>query len=329
MPPPPDLVYYPDSRPGIRRQRRGRGFSYIAADGTRIDAKAERSRIEALAVPPAYEDVWISPEPLGHLQATGRDARARKQYRYHPDWRAFRDAEKYDRLADFGEHLPALRRRILRDLRAAEAGDEGFAIAAILALIDRASLRVGHPDYVRDNRSYGATTLRRRHVTLDGDRVALRFTAKGGDKVRRVLRDATLERTLARLGDLPGPELVSWTDADGAARAVTSGMVNAFLADFTGDASLTAKTFRTWNGSAAAMEAACRPGPLTIRAMAEAASDRLHNTPAIARSAYIHPKVIALAELAEEDRIALLDTAPDRRGLRRAEARLLHLLQGD
>lgn len=322
-----DLLYYPDSRPGIRRVRRGRGFSYVAPDGTRIDARDERARIETLAVPPAYEDVWISPKPLGHLQATGRDARNRKQYQYHPDWRAFRDAQKFDRLADFGDHLPALRRRILRTLRNGEAGDEAFAVAAILALIDRASLRVGHPAYARENRSFGATTLRRRHVTLDGDRIALHFTAKGGDRVRRTLRDGTLERTLSRLGDLPGPELVRWIDESGHARAVTSEMVNRFLTDFTGDPSLTAKTFRTWNGSAAAMEVASRPGRLTIASMAQAASERLHNTPTVARNAYIHPRVVALAELPEDDRAALLSSAPERRGLRQSEAHLLHLLQ--
>ena len=329
MPDTSDLVYYPDSRPGIRRRRCGRGFSYLAPDGTRIDAKDERARIEALAVPPAYEDVWISPVPLGHLQATGRDTRKRKQYRYHPDWRAFRDARKFDRLAEFGRHLPGLRRRITRDLRDAEAGDEAYAVAAILALIDRASLRVGHPDYVRENQSYGATTLRRRHVSLEGDTIELHYTAKGGDQVDKVLRDATLERTLARLGDLPGPELVSWLDASGQPRAVTSDMVNGFLAAFTGDAGLTAKTFRTWNGSAAAMAVAARPGRLTIKTMTEAAAMRLHNTPAVARSAYIHPRVIALTEQDETERLSFLEDAPDRRGLRREEAMLAHLLDSD
>ncbi|QRF67644.1 DNA topoisomerase IB [Ponticoccus alexandrii] len=322
----PRLTFYPDSRPGIRRERRGRGFSYIAPDGTRIDAAAERARIAALAVPPAYENVWICPRDDGHLQATGRDTRARKQYRYHPDWRAFREAQKYDQLACFGAALPALRRHIRRTLRQAEPGDQAFAIAAILALIDRASLRVGSPGYAKENRTFGATTLRHRHLTLDGDEIKLTYRAKGGLLVRKTLKDASLNRTLARLDDLPGPELASWIDEGGTARAVTAGEVNAFLAAQTGTEGLTAKSFRTWNGSAAALEIAVKEENLTIKAMTEAAAERLANTPAIARKSYIHPEVIALTETPWDDRRALLQ-APAERGLRKAEAALLRLLE--
>ncbi|GAA4217830.1 DNA topoisomerase-1 [Sagittula marina] len=314
------LTYYPDSKPGIRRQRRGRGFSYLAPDGTRIEATKERRRIEALAVPPAYEDVWICPLPQGHLQATGRDARERKQYRYHPDWRVWRDAQKYDQLAAFGEALPALRRRIRNSLREGEAGDHAFAIAAILALLDRASLRVGHTDYARDNKTYGATTLRQKHLKLDGNKIRLAYTAKGGKKVDKTLNDHTLNRILTRLGDIPGPELVTWLDGD-TPRAVTSEEVNAYLCDAMGE-DVTAKTFRTWNGSTAALEAAEASETPTIKAMTEAAAARLHNTPAIARKSYIHPDVIALSE-----RPVDLAQAPDIRGLRRSEARLLYLLR--
>ena len=322
----PRLIFYPDTRPGIRRERRGRGFSYIAPDGTRIDAAPERARIAALAVPPAYEEVWICPRADGHLQATGRDARARKQYRYHPDWRTFREALKYDQLASFGESLPALRRHIRRTLRQAEPGDQAFAIAAILALIDRASLRVGSPGYARENRTFGATTLRHRHLALDGDHIKLTYRAKGGQLVRKTLKDATLNRTLARLDDLPGPELASWIDEEGSARAVTAGELNALLAAQTGTEGLTAKTFRTWNGSAAAIEVALKAENLTIKAMTEAAAERLANTPAIARKSYIHPQVIALTDISWDDRRALLK-APGQGGLRQAESALLHLLQ--
>jgi DNA topoisomerase-1 len=322
----PRLCFYPDSRPGITRRRRGRGFSYIAPDGTTIDAAPERARIKALAVPPAYEDVWICPRPDGHLQATGRDARARKQYRYHPDWRAFREARKYHQLAAFGAALPGLRRAIRRRLRQAQPGDQVFAIAAILALIDRASLRIGAPGYARENRSFGATTLRHRHLTLEPDRIRLTYRAKGGRLVRKLLRDATLNRTLARLDDLPGPELASWIDEAGRSRAVTAGEVNGFLAAQTGAEGLTAKTFRTWNGSAAALEVALHDEALTIKAMTEAAAERLANTPAIARKSYIHPAVIALADTPWPARRALLN-APAPRGLRQAEAALLQLLR--
>lgn len=315
----PQLTYYPDSRPGITRMRCGRGFSYRAPDGTRIDATAERRRIEALAVPPAYEDVWICPLDKGHLQATGRDSRNRKQYRYHPDWRSQRDAEKYDQLAAFGMCLPALRRRIRDTLRRSEAGEHDFAIAAILALLDRAALRVGHADYTRENKTFGATTLRRRHLRLDGDRLRLTFRAKGNKLVRKDLTDATLNRTLTRLGDLPGPHLVAWLDGD-TPRAVTSDEVNSWLSDCAGEG-VTAKTFRTWNGSVAALEAAMATAKPTIKALSEAAAARLHNTPTIARNAYIHPKVIALTDTPID-----LDSAPSVRGLRSAEAQLLHLI---
>jgi DNA topoisomerase-1 len=322
----PGLVYYPDSSPGITRQRRGRGFTYTAPDGTRIDCPKERKRIAALAVPPAYEKVWISPRINGHLQATGFDARKRKQYRYHPDWTAFRSERKFHHLAEFGAVLPSIRRAILRDL-GEEAGDRRFAIAAVLALIDRLSLRVGHPDYARENRSYGATTLRNRHMAIKDGQILLKFTAKGGQKVHRTLRDTTLNQTLSRLHDLGGKSLVSWLDDEGNAREVTSGAVNERLAEITGNETMTAKTFRTWNGSTAALEQAMKPGALTIKAMSEAAAERLHNTATIARNSYIHPAIIGLAELEEEERLTRLSAEiEERTGLRKPESRLLSLL---
>ncbi|MHA6346176.1 DNA topoisomerase IB [Roseivivax sp. CAU 1761] len=323
-----DLIYYPDDRPGIRRRRRGRGWSYTAPDGTSIDDRRERRRLDALAVPPAYRDVWMCPEPQGHLQATGRDARARKQYRYHPDWTEFRARAKYDQLAAFGAALPGLRRRISRDLREGEVGDHDFALAAVLALIDRAGLRVGNSDYARENRTYGATTLRRQHLDLREDRLRLAYRGKGGIRVRKALRDRTLLRILSQLDDLAGPTLVSWCDADGTKRCVTSGEVNRRLAEITGGAAFTAKTFRTWTGSVAALECALAEESPTVKALSEAAAERLCNTPAIARKSYIHPEVIALTETAAEERAALARAAPDWRGLRRAEAALLHLLGG-
>ncbi|MBE9639057.1 DNA topoisomerase IB [Salipiger mangrovisoli] len=326
MTPHPDLLYYPDSRPGILRRRCGRGFSYIAPDGTRIDAAEERARIKALAVPPAYEEVWICPRPNGHLQATGRDARDRKQYRYHPDWTAFRAERKYGHLATFGAALPGLRRSILRQLRARAPGDKAFALAATLALLDRAGLRVGNADYAAENGSYGATTLRGTHLRLDGGTLHLRFPGKGGKRVHKQLRDRTLQRALTRLDDLPGNELISWLDEDGVPHALRSDEINRWLAERTGDPALTAKTFRTWNGSVAALEAVLTSETRSIRQMAEAAAERLANTPAVARRSYIHPRVIALAE-DPSDQGSVLARAPDRPGLRRAEAQLLALLE--
>ncbi|WP_308917392.1 DNA topoisomerase IB [Jannaschia sp. LMIT008] len=316
----PDLIYYADDRPGITRRRAGRGWSYRAPDGTTIDDIAERRRIEALAVPPAYADVWISPERRGHLQATGVDDRSRKQYRYHPDWSAWRDAKKYDALPAFGEALPRIRRRIHAAL-GGEAGERDFAIAAVLRLIDRTSLRVGSEDYRRENGTEGATTLRNRNLRLDRDRLRLDVRAKGGKRVRRQVSDRTLARALHALADLPGAPVFTWRDGD-EAHAVQADHVNDWLRDAAGLAGATAKTFRTWNGSVAALDAARRAGAgVTIKVMAEAAADRLHNTPAIARGSYIHPAVIALAE---EWRDVAAPDGPD--GLRLGERALLALI---
>lgn len=320
---PGGLVYYPDDRPGISRRRCGRGFSYIAPDGTTIDDRTERQRLAALAVPPAYDQVWISPREDGHLQATGRDTRARKQYRYHPDWTAHRAQAKFDDLVTFGAALPRIRRRIARDLDG-EAGDQDYAIAAVLALIDRLSLRVGHPDYAAENGSYGATTLTGRHLRLRDGEVRLRYVAKGGVKVARTLRDRRLNQVLGQLHDLPGATLASWIDDGGNTRAVTSNDINARLSELVESPGITAKTFRTWNGSVAAMEAAVQADSITIKAMAQAASERLANTPTIARNSYIHPRVIALAE----DPAGLDVPVPDIAGLRKAERQLMGLLGG-
>jgi DNA topoisomerase-1 len=318
---PPSLVYYPDNQPGITRRRRGRGFSYTAADGTTIDDRAERRRIEALAVPPAYERVWICPRPNGHLQATGRDTRLRKQYRYHPDWTAHRAETKFTGLAAFGAALPAIRRRIARDLEV-EAGERDFAIAAALAMIDRLSVRVGHPDYATENGSHGITTVTRRHLRQTREGMEIRYPGKGGTKVSKRVRHRKLQKVLERLHGLPGAELIRWVDNAGRPQAVRSDMLNERLAENTGSASHTAKTFRTWNGSVAALEAALAAETVTIKGMAEAAAEELCNTPAISRSSYIHPTVIALAE----DPSPLETEVSAVSGLKRSESLLLSLL---
>ena len=318
---PDSLIYYPDNQPGIRRKRQGRGFSYIAPDGTRIDNARERRRIEALAVPPAYDSVWICPRPNGHLQATGRDDRKRKQYRYHPAWSAFRATQKFDQLGAFADALGTIRRRVNRDL-GRDAGDHAFALAAVVALIDRAAIRIGNPEYAAENGTYGATTLRTRHMSLDEDGLRLSYIAKGRTPVTRHIRSQKLQKTLQAMDDLPGGDLISWIDDTGAPRRVSSDEVNAYLADVTGDATLTAKTFRTWSGSVAAIEAITPGETPTIKSMAEAAADRLANTPTIARKSYIHPKVIALAE----DVSALPQDPRAADGLRVAERQLKDLL---
>ena len=288
------LVYVTDSEPGITRWKRGRGFSYKAPDGTTIARGPERDRIEALAVPPAYEDVWICVKPNGHLQATGRDMRRRKQYRYHPEWTKAQAATKFEQLAEFGHLLPKIRRRVDRDLQT-DPGDLEFSLAAAVTIIDRASLRVGHPDYTKENGSYGTLTLRRRHLTMADDKIQLNFTAKGGKKVRQTVTDRKLQRLLHKVSDLPGATLLTWVDDTGAAQTLSSNQLNAYLAETTGDDAMTAKTFRTWAGTLAAFGRA-QKGQATIKDMAEAAAERLHNTPTVARNSYIHPNVIALAD---------------------------------
>jgi len=313
------LTYYPDSEPGVTRKRRGRGYSYFDVQGQLISDNIERKRLASLAVPPAYEDVWMCPIPHGHLQATGRDAKGRKQYVYHPIWTKTQAEAKFDNLAAFGAALPRIRRRVQQDLHA-DAGDHAFALAAAVTLIDRTSLRVGNPQYLDENGSYGAITLRNSHISLSGNEIELRYLAKGGQKVRRNLTDAKLARVLGKINDLPGATLLSWVDDDGQAQALSSEALNAYIADTANVEGITAKTFRTWAGTCAAFEVA-EGGAATIKDLSEAAAKALHNTPTIARNSYIHPDVIALVGQGP------LTIAPhDQAGLRVIEQRLLGLL---
>ena len=314
------LTYYGDDRPGISRQRRGRGFTYKAPDGTTIARGEERARLEAMAVPPAYEDVWMTPLANGHLLATGRDTRNRKQYRYHEKWSEAQAETKFASLVDFAHALPRLRSFVARDLDQ-QAGERSFALASAVTLIDRASLRVGNPDYTRENGSYGTLTLRSKHVKLDGNVIRLRYTAKGGKKVRRQINDRTLAKTLEKINDLPGAELLTWADAQGEVHQLNSAGLNAYIAEASGCDDFTAKTFRTWAGTVAAFEAA-EKGQATIKQLAEAAAAQLSNTPTVARNSYIHPAVIDLAgEAPPEIKVGR------KTGLFASEARLLTYLE--
>lgn len=318
-----------EDEPGLTRIRRGRGFSYHRADGTRVTDKRQLARITGLGIPPAWRDVWICRDGRGHIQATGFDVANRKQYRYHSDWQEARAALKFDQLAVFGQALPRLRRRAARDLHAAP-GSQDFALAALVMVLDIARLRVGSQRHTERSGTYGATTLLARHLRiLDNGRVELRFRAKGGRLVRRRLTDRRLHRAFERLSDLPGATLFTWVDACGAPRPVSAEMVNAYLSDTCGGAPVTAKTFRTWSGSVAALSALRQTeGRTTIRALCDAAAEALHNTPAICRASYIHPLLFDLADLPPEARLAHIPrrapTTP--RGLRADERRLYTLL---
>lgn len=314
------LVYVRDDQPGITRRKRGRGFTYIAPDGTTIARGPERKRLEQLAVPPAYEDVWMCTLPNGHLQATGRDARQRKQYRYHPDWAEAQAQTKFNSMIDFGHALPRLRARVRRDLEE-DVGERAFALASAVMLIDKTAIRIGDPGYTRENGSYGALTLRRKHIALKDDKVKLSYRAKGGKDVRRTLSDKTLVRLLDQISDLPGAELLSWVDADGVAHGIGSSDLNHYIAEAAGQEGVTAKTFRTWTGTLSAFKEAER-GAATIKQMSEAAAEALSNTPTIARTSYIHPNVIARAK---GDPLEI--EGYRRNGLYAAEGRLLKFLE--
>lgn len=323
------LVYVSDSESGIRRQRTGRSFCYRLPDGALVRDAALRARISALGLPPAYENVWICAQDNGHLQATGYDARGRKQYRYHADWQALKSSDKFGQLIAFGRALPKLRRAVRRDLDGA-AGAVDTMLAAITVLLDEAQLRVGNRAYAQENKTYGATTLLKRHVSLADGQIELRFTAKGGKRVRRTLKHPRLQRILEECADLPGRQLFVWKDETNLVRPVDSGRLNAYLAEISGIA-VSAKTFRTWAGSLAAFSVARHAiedgGRATIKDMAMAASQVLHNTPAIARSSYIHPDIVALADAPETLRAAMRRPLPAIAGLRAEEERLLRFLE--
>ncbi|MGZ2384086.1 DNA topoisomerase IB [Rhizobium leguminosarum] len=319
------LVYVSDTEPGIRRRRKGKGFSYVMPDGTTLADELQRARIGALGLPPAYENVWICLYDNGHLQATGFDARGRKQYRYHKEWQSFRSAGKFHQLIAFGRALPRIRRTVLRHLDTG-AEDVNGVLAALTTLLDEAHLRVGNQAYVRENGTYGATTLLKRHLKIVDGQIELKFRAKGGKRVQRSLKHPRLQKILEEIADLPGRQLFVWKDESGTLKPIDSGRLNAYLAEISG-IPISAKTFRTWAGSLAAFGAARETvlggGRPTVKQMSEAAAEALHNTPAISRSSYIHPAIIALAS--NDHRLIERGIEP-LRGLRAEENRLLDFL---
>jgi DNA topoisomerase-1 len=292
------LRYIRSAAAGITRRRHGRRFVYVEPGNRRVTDPDELERIRRLVVPPAWREVWICPDPRGHLQATGRDARGRKQYRYHARWRAVRDETKYDRMVGFGEALPRLREQVERDLALAGL-PRARVLATVVRLLDRSFIRVGNEEYARHNKSYGLTTLRDDHVDVSGSRVRFEFPGKGGKGVSVELDDRRVARVLRRCQDLPGQDLFQCVDEAGNRQAVGSADVNEYLRQATGQ-DFTAKDFRTWGASvlaATALRAAGlgRSAAAAKRMVADACrrvADRLGNTPAICRKSYIHPGVI-------------------------------------
>ena len=289
-----ELRYSTDAEPGIARRRAGRSFRYQGPGGASIREAATLARIRSLAVPPAWHDVWICPDARGHLQAAGRDARGRKQSRYHPAWRARRDESKFGRMAAFGRALPRVRRRVALDL-ALPALSKEKVLATVVRLLEATSMRVGSEAYARANGSFGLTTLRNRHVTVSGDALRFRFRGKSG-KVHEVgVRDRRLARIVARCEALPGQDLFEYLDEDGDPRTIESADVNRYLQDAAG-IPITAKDFRTWIGTLIAFrELRARPGPhaavgrprATVVRAAESVAEVLGNTPTVSRQSYI------------------------------------------
>lgn len=340
------LVYVNADMPGWSRVRRGAGFRYRDARGNWLRNDEEIRRIRRLAIPPAYDKVWICPVANGHLQATGIDARGRKQYRYHAEWRAQKDESKFDRLEAFGRALPAIRRRVARDLAAAGAGpalERPLVLATLVRLLDLTLLRIGNAEYASSNGSYGLTTLRNKHAEVRNGALRLRFRGKSGVVHEARVDDARIASIVRKCQQLPGQELFQYQADDGSPRGISSTHVNDYLRDITGE-SFTAKDFRTWHGTVRALELtrlACTAGDTAsagtrynAKEILTAVARQLGNTPAVCKKAYVHPAVLALgSQLAEQTDIAsdlwnrMGERSQGRRHLHAAEARLLEFLR--
>jgi DNA topoisomerase-1 len=291
------LRYVTDRMPGIRRRKAGKGFSYVGPDGQRLRDKATLQRIRSLAIPPAYTDVWICPLANGHLQAVGRDARGRKQYRYHPKWRETRDETKFGRMLAFSDALPAIRRRVESDLARPGLPREKV-LATVVRLLEITGIRVGNDEYARANRSFGLTTLLNDHVEVSGSTVRFKFRGKSGKIHTTSLNDRRLARIVQRCQALPGEDLFEYVDEDGVEQTIGSGDVNDYLREITGQ-DFTAKDFRTWAGTTLALAALEEIGPAPSEREAKSAivaaidrvADQLNNTRAVCRKYYVHPLV--------------------------------------
>ena len=335
------LHYVTDGVAGITRKRAGTGWAYYAPNGSRIRDADKRKRINSLAIPPAWTDVWICPDPNGHIQATARDARGRKQYRYHAQYREACDRSKFRRMLEFSEILPHLRDRVEKDLRSGHLSRRQI-LATVLRLLDRTLIRVGNDEYARDNRSYGLTTLRQRHVQVDGNSVRFSFRGKSGVEHDVALNDRRLARIIQHMQDLPGTELFQYLDSQGKRQSISSEDVNAHLREISGR-QMTAKDFRTWGGTMHAARALHDMGPAATRREADRnivkavdqVAEKLGNTRAVCRKYYVHP---ALIEAYLEGRTVSLPSAeeglPPHRvhagaALRRDEVAVLQFLQDE
>ncbi len=293
------LTYVSEQKRGIRRERVGQRFDYFKPNGEPLSDPATLERISRLAIPPAWTDVWICPQAHGHLQASGRDAKGRKQYKYHPQFREARESTKYDHMMDFARALPAIRAKVAEHMGLRGLPREKV-LACIVHLLDTTLIRVGNDDYARDNKSYGLTTLRNPHVEVEGAELRFRFKGKSGRTWRLQLKDRRVAKVVKACQDLPGQELFEYLDESGAPCDVTSGDVNAYLKEITGS-DITAKDFRTWAGTVLAALALQEFEKFdtqavlkkNVRAAIESVASRLGNTPTICRKCYVHPEILS------------------------------------
>jgi len=287
------LIYVDDTMPGNSRRRSGKGWAYFDPKGKRITDADERDRLNAIALPPAYRDAWFCPAPNGHILATGLDDKGRKQYRYHPEFRAARESEKFDGCVTFGKLLPLVRKRVEDDLAGTALTRERI-VASVVRLLDLGAIRVGNEQYSKANKSFGATTLRQRHVEVKGKRLKLKFRAKSGKMRELTLTDGHLARLVRRMQDLPGQNLFQYVDEEQESHPITSNDVNDYLAETMGER-FTAKNFRTWHASVLAFELLAQSDEqLGLKSLTSLVAEHLGNTPAVTRKSYIHPAVFDL-----------------------------------
>lgn len=325
------LRYVTDQMPGIRREKRGEHFAYFAPDGSQVDDEKELTRIKALAVPPAYTDVWICPIANGHIQATARDARGRKQYRYHKRWRETRDENKYERMIAFAESLPKIRKRLEADISLPGLPREKV-LATIVQLLESTAIRVGNDEYAKDNNSYGLTTMRNKHAKVEGSNVRFSFRGKSGVRQAIDLRDRRLAKIVRQCQDLPGQQLFEYVDDDGATGAIDSADVNEYIREISGE-DFSAKDFRTWAGTVTCamlladditLEAQIERKQRVVDVVKEVAK-HLGNTPAICRKCYVHPAIVDA--YMEQGRLAAARKPRARQGLAEGELFVLALLE--
>lgn len=321
------LRHSSDTEPGITRKRQGSYWAYFDSEGNRITDREEIDRLNAVGLPPAYENAWFCADPKGHLQATGVDARGRKQYRYHEAFREKRDAVKYEGLLEFGKALPRLRRRVEQDLKRRKLGRD-TVLAAVVRLLDTQHIRVGNEQYARSNKSFGATTLRNRHVKQKAGALMMRFAGKHGIVHEVRITDTNLKRIVKRCQELPGQMLFQCVETDGETRPISSGDVNAYIKEATGG-DFTAKHFRTWSASVIALEQLLKKkdhARISVKTVVEPVAEALGNTPAISRKSYVHPGLLDAVKEDSRDPLNGMDRPRSRKWLTSAEVGLLEFL---